>query len=167
MRSRRCLYDYMAIVKGIKVVADNRKAFHDYFIEEKFECGVCLSGTEVKSIRKGKINLKDSYCTIKDGEIFIVGVHISPYEQGNRFNLDPMRTRKLLMHKNEIIRLFSTIKQDGLTLVPTKVYFKDSKVKFEIGLARGKKNYDKRDAIAEKEAKRDIARTLKNQNKYN
>lgn len=167
MRSRRCLYDYMAIVKGIKVVADNRKAFHDYFIEEKYECGVCLSGTEVKSIRKGKINLKDSYCTIKDGEIFIVGVHISPYEQGNRFNLDPMRTRKLLMHKNEIIRLFSTIKQDGLTLVPTKVYFKDSKVKFEIGLARGKKNYDKRDAIAEKEAKRDIARTLKNQNKYN
>ena len=167
MRSRRCLYDYMAIVKGIKVVADNRKAFHDYFIEEKFECGVCLSGTEVKSIRKGKINLKDSYCTIKDGEIFIVGVHISPYEQGNRFNLDPMRTRKLLMHKNEIIRLFSTIQQDGLTLVPTKVYFKDSKVKFEIGLARGKKNYDKRDAIAEKEAKRDIARTLKNQNKYN
>ena len=167
MRSLLCLCDLMAITKGIKVVADNRKAFHDYFIEEKYECGVCLSGTEVKSIRKGKINLKDSYCTIKDGEIFIVGVHISPYEQGNRFNLDPMRTRKLLMHKNEIIRLFSTIKQDGLTLVPTKVYFKDSKVKFEIGLARGKKNYDKRNTIAEKEAKRDIARSLKNQNKYN
>ena len=104
----------MAINKGIKIIAENRKAFHDYFIEEKFETGIVLSGTEVKSLRQGKINLKDSYCTIKDGEIFVVGVHISPYEQGNRFNLDPMRTRKLLMHKKEIIRLYSTIKQDGL-----------------------------------------------------
>lgn len=161
-----CHCDFMAITKGIKVVADNRKAFHDYFIEEKYEAGIALSGTEVKSIRAGKINLKDSYCTVKDGEMFLVGVNISPYEHGNRFNLDPMRTRKLLMHKNEIIKLYSTVKQDGLTLVPTKVYFKDSKVKVEVGLARGKKNYDKRDSLAEKQAKRDIDRAMKNKNKY-
>ena len=165
MPFRRCLYN-MAITKGIKIIAENRKAFHDYFIDEKFEAGIVLSGTEVKSLRAGKVNLKDSYCTVKDGEIFLVGVNISPYDHGNRFNLDPMRTRKLLMHKNEIIKLYSTIKQDGLTLVPTKCYFKDSKVKFEIGLARGKKNYDKRDSIAEKQTKRDIDRALKNQNKY-
>ena len=156
----------MAITKGIKIIAENRKAFHDYFIEEKYEAGIVLSGTEVKSLRAGKVNLKDSYCTVKDGEIFLVGVNISPYDHGNRFNLDPMRSRKLLMHKNEIIRLYSTIKQDGLTLVPTKCYFKDSKVKIEIGLARGKKNYDKRDSMAEKQAKRDIDRAMKNQNKY-
>ena len=166
MRFRLCLYKDMAIKKGIKVIAENRKAFHDYFIEEKYEAGIVLSGTEVKSLRAGKINLKDSYCTIKDGEIFLVGVNISPYDHGNRFNLDPMRSRKLLMHKNEIIKLYSTIKQDGLTLVPTKCYFKDSKVKVEVGLARSKKNYDKRDSIAEKQAKRDIDRALKNQNKY-
>ncbi len=165
MPFRRYLYK-MAITKGIKIIAENRKAFHDYFIDEKFEAGIVLSGTEVKSLRAGKVNLKDSYCTVKDGEIFLVGVNISPYDHGNRFNLDPMRTRKLLMHKNEIIKLYSTIKQDGLTLVPTKCYFKDSKVKFEIGLARGKKNYDKRDSIAEKQTKRDIDRALKNQNKY-
>lgn len=156
----------MAIQKGIKIIAENRKAFHDYFIEERYECGIVLSGTEVKSIRLGKINLKDSYCTIKDGEIFLVGVNISHYEQGNRFNLDPMRTRKLLMHKIEIVKLYSKIKQEGYTLVPTKAYFSDSKVKIEIGLAKGKKNYDKRDSIAEKQAKRDIDRALKNQNKY-
>ena len=156
----------MAITKGIKIIAENRKAFHDYFIEDKYEAGIVLSGTEVKSLRAGKVNLKDSYCTVKDGEIFLVGVNISPYDHGNRFNLDPMRSRKLLMHKNEIIRLYSTIKQDGLTLVPTKCYFKDSKVKVEIGLARGKKNYDKRDSMAEKQAKRDIDRAMKNQNKY-
>lgn len=151
----------MAIVKGIKIIAENRKAFHDYFIEEKYECGIVLSGTEVKSLRAGKVNLKDSYVTIKDGEIYLIGVHISPYENGNRFNLDPMRSRKLLMHKNEIIRLYSTVKQDGLTLVPTKCYFKDSKVKFEIGLARGKKNYDKREDLAKKQANRDIERAMK------
>lgn len=155
----------MAIARGIKIIAENRKAFHDYFIDEKFEAGVVLSGTEVKSLRAGRVNLKDSYVQCKEGEIFLVGVHISPYEQGNRFNLDPMRTRKLLMHKNEIIRLYSTVKQDGLTLVPTKCYFKDGKVKFEIGLARGKKNYDKRDASAEKSAKREIDRAMKNQRK--
>ena len=147
--------------KGIKTIAENKKAFHDYFIEDKYECGVVLSGTEVKSLRAGKVNLKDSYVTVKEGEMWLVGVHISPYEMGNRFNLDPMRSRKLLMHKREIIRLFSTIKQDGLTLVPTKCYFKDGRVKFEIGLARGKKNYDKRDVEAKKQAKRDIERAMK------
>lgn len=152
----------MPVHKGIKLIAENRKAFHDYYIDEKFECGVVLAGTEVKSLRAGKVNLKDSYVTIKDAEAFLIGVHISPYEMGNRFNLDPDRSRKLLLHKKEIIRLFSTIKQDGFTLVPTKCYFKDGKVKFEIGLARGKKNYDKRDAEANKQAKRDIERAIKN-----
>ena len=154
----------MPIQKGIKIIAENRKAFHDYFIDERFECGVALSGTEVKCLRAGKVNLKDSYCQVKDGEIFLIGVHISPYDHGNRFNLDPMRSRKLLMHKREIIRLYSKTKEDGLTLVPTKCYFKDSKVKFEIGLARGKKNYDKRDTEAQKQAKRDIERAVKNRN---
>lgn len=155
----------MPIHKGIKTIADNRKAFHDYFIEEKFECGIVLSGTEVKSLRAGKVNLKDSYVTIKEGEMWLIGVHISPYEMGNRFNLDPMRTRKLLMHKKQIIKLFSTIKLDGLTLVPTKMYFKDGRVKVEIGLARGKKNYDKRDVLAQKQAKRDIERAMKQNNR--
>ncbi|MBO4681343.1 MAG: SsrA-binding protein SmpB [Clostridiales bacterium] len=154
----------MPIQKGIKIIAENRKAFHDYYIDERFEAGVALSGTEVKSLRAGKVNLRDSYCQVKDGEMFLIGVHISPYENGNRFNLDPDRTRKLLMHKREIIRLYSKTKEDGLTLVPTKCYFKDSKVKFEIGLARGKKDYDKRDVEAQKQAKRDIDRAVKNRN---
>jgi len=157
----------MAKEKGIKVIAENRKAFHDYFIEEKYECGIVLSGTEVKSLRAGKVNLRDSYVTIKAGEAWLIGVNISPYDHGNRFNLDPMRSRKLLMHKREIIKLYSTVKQDGLTLVPTKCYFKDSKVKFEIGLARGKKNYDKRDSLAEKQAKREIDRAIKTRNRSN
>lgn len=156
----------MAIQRGIKVIAENRKAFHDYFIDEKFEAGVVLAGTEVKSLRAGKVNLKDSYVQVKEGEMWLIGVHICPYDHGNRFNLDPMRTRKLLMQKREIIKLYSTVKQDGLTLVPTKCYFRDGKVKFEVGLARGKKNFDKRDAQAEKTAKRDIDRAMKNQKKY-
>ena len=156
----------MAIKKGIKVIVENRKAYHDYFIEDRFEAGVALSGTEVKSLRDGRINLKDSYVQVKDGEMWLIGVHISPYEHGNRFNLDPERNRKLLMHKREIIRLYSTTKQDGLTLVPTKCYFKDSKVKFEIGLARGKKDYDKRAVLAKKEANRDIDRAMKSVKKY-
>ena len=156
----------MAIQKGIKIIAENRKAFHDYFIDERFEAGIALSGTEVKSLRAGKVNLRDSYCQVKDGEMYLIGVHISPYEQGNRFNLDPDRTRKLLMHKKEIIRLYSKTKEDGLTLVPTKCYFKDSKVKFEIGLARGKKDFDKRDTEAAKQAKRDIERAVKNRNNH-
>ncbi|MBP5180111.1 MAG: SsrA-binding protein SmpB [Clostridiales bacterium] len=151
--------------KGIKIIAENRKVYHDYFIEERYECGIVLSGTEVKSLRAGKVNLRDSYVTVKGGEMFLLGVNISPYDHGNRFNLDPMRTRKLLMHKKEIIKLYSKIKLDGLTLVPTKCYFKDSKVKFEIGLARGKKNYDKRDAEASKQAKREIDRAIKSNNR--
>ena len=156
----------MPIQKGIKIIAENRKAFHDYFIDERFEAGIALSGTEVKSLRAGKVNLRDSYCQVKDGEIYLIGVHISPYDHGNRFNLDPDRTRKLLMHKREIIRIYSKTKEDGLTLVPTKCYFKDSKVKFEIGLARGKKDYDKRDTEAAKQAKRDIERAVKNRNNH-
>lgn len=157
----------MAKEKGIKIIAENKKAFHDYFIEEKYECGIVLSGTEVKSLRAGKVNLRDSYVTIKAGEAWLIGVNISPYDHGNRFNLDPMRSRKLLLHKKEIIKLYSTIKQDGLTLVPTKCYFKDSKVKFEIGLARGKKNYDKRETLAAKQAKREIDRAIKTRNRDN
>ena len=156
----------MAITKGIKVIAENRKAHHDYFIEERYECGVVLSGTEVKSMRAGKCNLKDSYCQVKNGEMWLIGVHISPYENGNRFNLDPMRSRKLLLHKKEIIKLFSKTKLDGLTLVPTKCYFKDGRVKFEIGLARGKKNYDKRDSMAQRDARMEIDRAMKNKSRY-
>ncbi len=151
----------MAITRGIKIIADNRKAFHDYFIEEKLEAGIELSGTEVKSIRQGKINLKESYVSVKDGELWLIGCNISPFEQGNRFNKDPLRTRKLLMHKREITRLYGVIKQQGLTLVPTKCYFKDGRVKIEVGIAKGKKDYDKRDAIAERESKTRIARHIK------
>lgn len=151
----------MARQKGTKNIADNRKAFHEYFIEDRFEAGIVLFGTEVKSIRAGKMNLKDSYVQIKEGEMWLIGVHISPYEQGNRENKDPIRPRKLLMHKREITRLYSIVKQEGLTLVPTQCYFKDDKVKVEIGLAKGKKNYDKRAAQASRTAARDIQKTLK------
>jgi SsrA-binding protein len=146
---------------SIKAIADNKKAFHDYFILEKFEAGIELSGTEVKSIRAGKINLKDSYVQVKDGEMYLIGVHISPYDAGNRYNRDPMRIRRLLMHKQEIIRLFSRVKLDGLTIVPTKCYFLKGKVKFEIALAKGKAKYDKRDSAAQKDAEREIAGALK------
>ncbi len=146
---------------SIKMIADNKKAFHDYFILEKFEAGISLSGTEVKSIRAGKINLKDSYVQVKDNEMYLIGVHVSPYEAGNRYNRDPMRIRKLLMHKQEIIRLFSRVKQDGLTIVPTKCYFSKGKVKFEIALAKGKAKYDKRESSAQKDAEREIAGVLK------
>ena len=129
----------MARAKGIKVVADNRKAHYDYIILNKYEAGIVLSGTEVKSIRGGNVNLKDSYAKILHGEMWVIGMHISPYEQGNRYNLDPMRSRKLLLHKQEIDRLFGKIKQDGLTLVPLQLYFKNGRVKLELGLAKGKK----------------------------
>ena len=150
--------------KGIKSVAQNKKAYHDYFIEEKYEAGIELYGTEVKSVRMGNINLKDSFCSVKNGELFAIGIHISPYEKGNIFNRDPVRPRRLLMHKKEISRLYGRIKQDGLTLVPLSVYFKDSLVKVEIGLAKGKKLHDKRDAAASRDAKREIDRTLKERN---
>ena len=151
--------------ESIKIVAKNSKAFHDYFIEDKYECGIALAGTEVKSIRQGNVNLKDSFCIIKDGEISVLGMHISPYEKGNIFNKDPRRTRKLLMHKREIMRLFGKIKQDGYSLVPLSIYFKGPHVKLEIGLARGKKLYDKRDSAAKKDAKREIDRAMKSRNR--
>ncbi|MCQ2448483.1 MAG: SsrA-binding protein SmpB [Oscillibacter sp.] len=147
--------------KGIKIAAQNRKAYHDYFVEEKFEAGIELFGTEVKSIRAGTLNLKDSYCTIKDGELFVNSMHISPYEKGNIFNREPERVRRLLMHKREIRKLFALVKQDGYALVPLSVYFKDAKVKVEVGLCKGKKNYDKRDATAKRDAQREMDRAIK------
>ncbi len=149
---------------GVKIAATNKKAWHDYFVDEKYEAGIELSGTEVKSVRLGTLNLKDSYCIIKDGELYVVGMHISPYEKGNIFNRDPLRQRKLLMHRREIRSLYGTIKQDGLTLIPLQVYFKNSRVKVEIGLCRGKKLHDKREAIAERDAKREMERNLKARN---
>ena len=146
---------------SIKLIPNNKKAYHDYFIEEKFEAGIELAGTEVKSIRQGNVNLKDSFCIIKDGEISVLGMHISPYEKGNIFNKDPRRNRRLLMHKREIMRLFGKIKQDGYSFVPLTVYFKNSLVKLEIGLAKGKKLYDKRDSAAARDAKREIDGTMK------
>ena len=150
---------------SVKVISKNPKAYHDYFIEDKFETGIELCGTEVKSIRQGNVNLKDAYCIIKDGEIAVHGMHISPYEKGNIFNRDPVRSRRLLMHKREIRKLHALVKQDGYALVPLSVYFKDSRVKLEIGLCRGKKNYDKRAAASQRDAKREIDRTLKERNR--
>ena len=150
--------------EGIKIVAKNSKAYHDYFIEDKYEAGIELAGTEVKSIRLGPVNLKDSFCVVKDGEMSVIGMHISPYEKGNIFNKDPLRQRKLLMHRREIDKLLSKIKEKGFTLVPLQVYFKGSLVKVEIGLARGKKLYDKRDDIAKKDAKREMERSFKAKN---
>ena len=146
---------------GVKYITDNRKARHDYFIHETFEAGIALTGTEVKSLRQGKVNLKDSFCRIENGELLPVGMHISPYEQGNRFNHDPLRTRKLLMHKYEILKLFGKIREKGYTLIPLNLYFKKGRVKVTVALASGKKLYDKRQALAEKEAKRDIERRMK------
>ena len=148
--------------QGVKQAAANRKAFHDYFILERYEAGIELFGTEVKSIRAGTLNLKDSYCTIKNGEIFVRGMHISPYEKGNIFNRDPDRVKKLLMHKREIMKLNARVMQEGVALIPLSVYFRDSRVKVEIGLCKGKKLYDKRESDAKQQAKRDMERTLKN-----
>jgi len=145
----------------IKVVAQNKKARHDYFIEQTLEAGIVLSGTEVKSVRQGKVNLKDSYATIENGEVILNGMHISPYEQGNIFNKDPMRDRKLLLHKYEINKLIGYTQQKGMSLIPLQVYFKRGKVKIELAVARGKKLYDKRQDIAERDAKREIDRRLK------
>ena len=147
--------------KGTKQIARNAKAFHDYFVEERYEAGVVLAGTEVKSIRRGGVNLKDSWCQVKDGELWLYGVHISPYEKGNIFNKDPRRTRKLLMHRREIWKLQMAVQRDGLTMVPLSLYFKDSKVKVEIGVCRGKKLYDKRASAAERDAKRAMDRAVK------
>lgn len=144
-----------------RVIVQNRKAWHDYFVEEKFEAGIALHGTEVKSLRQGGANLKDSYCSFEKGELFAVGLHISPYDHGNIFNRDPMRDKKLLMHKREIMRLQGLVQQKGYTLVPLSLYFSGSHVKVELGLCRGKKLYDKRDADAERQANRDIDRHMK------
>jgi SsrA-binding protein len=142
-------------------VAQNKKAYHDYFILESFEAGVSLCGTEVKSLRQGRVNLKDSWCSIREGELFVHGMHISPYEQGNIFNREPTRVRRLLMHKREILRLFGQTKQQSLTLIPLSVYFKRGKAKLQIGLCKGKKLYDKREAAAARDARRDIDRAFK------
>ena len=148
---------------NMKTIAQNKKARHDYFVEETYEAGIELCGSEVKSLRAGRVNLKDSWCSIVDGEIFVNGMHISPYEQGNIFNRDPMRVRKLLMHKKEILKLYGTVKQTGYSLIPISLYFKDSKVKLQVGLCKGKKLYDKRADMAERSAKRDMERAVKEQ----
>ncbi len=144
-----------------QIVAQNKKARHDYFVLETYEAGIELFGTEVKSIRKGRLNLKDAWCSIDEGEIFVKGMHISPYEQGNIFNRDPMRVRRLLMHKREINRLLGVTKQQGLTLIPLSVYFLKGRAKLEVGLCKGKKLYDKREVAAEKDAKRNMERNFK------
>ena len=148
--------------ENFKTIAENRKARHEYFVIESMETGIELVGTEVKSLRLGQVNLKESWCSIDNGELFIKGMHISPYEKGNIFNRDPIRVRKLLMHRKEINRLFGKIKQDGLTLIPLSLYFKGSRVKVQLGLCKGKKLYDKREDAAKKDAKRQIERAVKN-----
>ena len=145
-----------------KIVAQNKKAYHDYFVEETYEAGIVLCGTEVKSVRGGKVNLKDSYCSFTEGELFVHGFHISPYEQGNRFNTDPMRDKKLLLHKGELRKLFGLLTREGYTVIPLSLYFSRGKIKLEIGLCKGKRLYDKRDAIAKHEADREIERNVKN-----
>ena len=147
--------------QGIKTIAQNRKAFHDYFVEEKIECGIALFGTEVKSIRQGRVNLKESWAQIRKEEVWVEGMHISPYEKGNIFNRDPLRVRRLLMHKREILKLNARVMQDGVALIPLSLYFKDSRVKVELGLCKGKKLYDKRQSDADRESKRDIDRIMK------
>ncbi|MCI5892482.1 MAG: SsrA-binding protein SmpB [Clostridiales bacterium] len=152
----------MAEKKNDRVIAQNKKAFHDYFVDEEFEAGIELFGTEVKSVRAGKVNLKDSYVSLKTGEAILIGMHISPYEQGNIFNREPLRSRRLLLHRREINRLIGLTQQEGYTLIPLRVYLKNQLVKVSVGLCRGKKNYDKRQDIARRDAKRDMERALKN-----
>ena len=144
-----------------KIIAQNKKAWHDYFVDEKYEAGIALFGTEVKSLRKGAVNLKDAYCSFEKGEMFVVGMHISPYEQGNIFNREPLRDRKLLMHRREILKLQGLVQQKGYTIVPLSLYFSGSHVKVEVGLCRGKKLYDKRESDAKREADRDMDRHMK------
>ena len=151
--------------QGIKVITQNRKAYHEYFVEEKYECGIALFGTEVKSIRQGRVNLKESWAQIRKGEIWIEGMHISPYEQGNIFNRDPLRPRKLLLHRNEIRKLDGMVMRQGFTLIPLEMYFKDGRVKVQLGLCKGKKVHDKRDAAAQKDSDREIQRALRQRQK--
>ena len=151
--------------KGIKPVAQNRKAFHDYFVEERYECGLQLFGTEVKSIRQGRVNLKESWAQIRQGELWVEGMHISPYEQGNQFNRDPLRPKKLLMHKSEIRKLDGLVARQGYTLVPLEIYLKDGRMKLQLGLCRGKQLHDKRDAMAKRDTDREIHRALRENQK--
>ena len=151
--------------QGMKTIAQNRKAFHDYFVEEKVECGIVLSGTEVKSIRQGRVNLKESWAQIRKGEVWVEGMHISPYEQGNIFNRDPLRPKKLLLHRNEIRKLDGQVMKQGFTLVPLEMYLKDGRVKVMLGLCKGKQLHDKRDSIARKDSEREIRRALKERQK--
>ena len=151
--------------KAKRIIANNKKAYHDYFVDDTFEAGISLVGTEVKSIRAGHVNLKDSYCTVENGQVSVIGMHISPYEKGNIFNKDPLRERKLLLHKREIFKLFQAIKQDGMTIIPLSLYFSGSKVKLEIGVCKGKKQYDKRATDAKKQAARDMDRAKKEFNR--
>lgn len=151
---------------GSRIIAQNKKAWHDYFVDEKYEAGIALFGTEVKSVRMGAVNLKDSYCSFEKGELFAVGIHISPYEKGNIFNREPRRDRKLLMHKREITKLNSYVAQKGYTVVPLSLYFSGKNVKVELGLCRGKKLYDKRESLAEKQASREMDRKMKDQSRY-
>lgn len=151
--------------QGIKTIAQNRKAYHDFFIEEKYECGIALFGTEVKSIRQGKVNLKESWAQIRKGEVWVEGLHISPYEQGNIFNRDPLRAKKLLLHRNEIRKLDSLVMRQGFTLIPLEIYLKDGKVKIQLGLCKGKQLHDKRDTIARKDSDREIQRALRQRQK--
>ena len=155
----------MARQKGIKPVAQNRKARHDYFVEEAYECGIALHGTEVKSIRQGRVNLKESYAMVRGQEIFVEGMHISPYEQGNIFNQDPLRPKKLLMHKSEIRKLEGLVARQGYALVPLQIYLKDGRMKLELGLCKGKQLHDKRDTLAQRDAQRDIQRALRDNQK--
>lgn len=150
----------------MKLVANNKKAYHDYFIEEKYECGIALHGTEVKSMRMGKCSIKEAFVRIENGEVYVYGMHVSPYEKGNIFNKDPLRVKKLLLHKQEINKLIGKIKEKGYTLVPLQVYFHNGKAKVEIGLAKGKKLYDKRDDIAKKDQRRETEREFKVRNLY-
>lgn len=155
----------MPIKRGVKIIAQNRKARHDFFIEETYEAGLALKGTEVKSIRQGRVNLKESFARVQEGEMFVHGMHISPFEQGNIFNTDPMRPKKLLLHKSEIRKLFGLVKRQGYSLIPLEIYLKDSRVKLMLALCRGKKLHDKREDSAEKDAQRDIARALRGRNR--
>lgn len=155
----------MAVKRGVKVLAQNKKARHDYFIEDTLECGIALQGTEVKSIRGGQLNLKDSYAQVKNGELLLIGMHVSPYAQGNIFNHDPFRTRKLLAHKREILRLGKEQQMEGKSLVPLSLYLRDGKVKVELAVAKGKKLYDKRHSIAERDAGREMDRRMKEEHR--
>lgn len=154
----------MSKKENTKTISQNKKAFHDYFVEESMEAGIELVGTEVKSLRQGRVNLKDAWCSIVKGEMLLNGCHISAYEHGNIFNRDPVRVRKLLLHKRETMRLYGLVKQQGLALIPLSLYFKGSRIKVQVGLCRGKKNYDKREELAKKAAARDVQRAMKEKN---